>query len=607
MRPLVTLAVLVFGLLGALLAGVQWSDASLLPHLALDLEGGTEIILEPVADDGARVTEETITQAIDIIRQRVDASGVAEAEITSQGGSNIVVALPGEPDEATLDLVRESAQMLFRPVLYVGAPEAVAVDDPTATPDPDSEISESPEDATTDAEADATEADATDAEADATEDPALPEDVPADPSADETATPTDASDLAWLTEELLEVFADLDCTDPASLRGGSALVGDPDAAVVACDIDGTAKYALGPVEIRGERIESASSGLNTTPSGAITNEWITTISFDGEGTGQFRDVTTRLLDLPSPQNQFAMVLDGLVVSAPQVNDIIPNGQAIISGTFTRESAGTLARQLNFGSLPLTFQVLSEQQISATLGSEQLQRGLLAGLIGLILVGLYSLAQYRALGMVTIISLAVAGGLALITISVLSWVQGYRLSLPGVAGLIVAIGITADSFIVYFERIRDELRDGRTLVAAVDQGWLRARRTILASDAVSFLAAVVLYFLAVGGVRGFAFTLGLTTVIDLIVVFLFTHSVLRLMAQRRFFAEGHPFSGLDPGLLGARSRYVGRGRVVGSEPGGSAAAPAVSTARVPVGTERRLTIAERRAAQGNRTSTEGEDR
>jgi preprotein translocase subunit SecD len=600
-RPLVTLAVLVFGLLGTLLAGIQWSDATLLPHLALDLEGGTEIILEPVADDGEQVTEDTIAQAIDIIRQRVDASGVAEAEITSQGGSNIVVALPGEPDEATLDLVRESAQMLFRPVLYVGGPEAVALDEPTATPDPavpDAEVTQPEGEEGTDASTD----DAADAATD-------------DAAAADAATPADASDPAWLTEDLLAEFAALDCTDPVNLRGGSALVGDPDAAIVACDFEATAKYALGPVEIRGERIASASSGLNTTPSGAITNEWITTISFDGEGTTQFRDVTTRLLDLPSPRNQFAMVLDGLVVSAPQVNDIIPNGQAIISGTFTRESAGTLARQLNFGALPLTFEVLSEQQISATLGSEQLQRGLLAGLIGLVLVGLYSLAQYRALGMVTIVSLAVAGSLALITISVLSWVQGYRLSLPGVAGLIVAIGITADSFIVYFERIRDELRDGRTLVAAVDQGWMRARRTILASDAVSFLAAVVLYFLAVGGVRGFAFTLGLTTVIDLIIVFLFTHSVMRLIARRRFFAEGHPLSGLDPGLLGARSRsrYVGRGRVVGPEPGGGigAAVPTSAGPAVQVGTERRLTIAERRAAQRSvtpdRTGNQGEDR
>ena len=226
---------------------------------------------------------------------------------------------------------------------------------------------------------------------------------------------------------------------------------------------------------------------------------------------------------------------------------------------------------------MTFQVLSEQQISATLGSEQLQRGLLAGLIGLILVALYSLAQYRALGMVTIVSLLVAGGLAFLTISVLSWLQGYRLSLPGVAGLIVAIGITADSFIVYFERIRDELRDGRTLVAAVGQGWVRARRTILASDAVNFLAAVVLYFLAVGGVRGFAFTLGLTTVIDLIVVFLFTHPIMLLIARRRFFADGHPLSGLDPGLLGARSRYVGRGRIVGPETTGGARAAVPASA------------------------------
>ena len=586
-RPLVTLAVLVFGLLGALLAGVRWSDATILPKLALDLEGGTEIILEPVAEDGARVTEDTIAQAIDIIRQRVDASGVAEAEITSQGGSNIVVALPGRPDEATLDLVRESAQMLFRPVLYVTLPEAFSLDDPEAIdPElPDSELSEAPADGEGPADAD---------------EPATGEEPAADEgdTTDDAAAPADASDLAWLTDELSEELATRDCTDPANLRGGAALVGDPDAAVIACDADGTAKYALGPVEIRGERIASASSGLNVTQSGAITNEWITTISLDGRGTDQFRDITARLIDLESPRNQFAMVLDGLVVKAPRVNDIIPNGEAIISGTLTRESASTLARQLNFGALPLTFQVQSEQQISATLGSEQLQRGLLAGLIGLILVGVYSLAQYRALGLVTVASLAAAGTLAFLTISVLSWVQGYRLSLPGVAGLIVAIGITADSFIVYFERIRDELRDGRTLVASVEQGWIRARRTILASDAVSFLAAVVLYFLAVGGVRGFAFTLGLTTVIDLIIVFMFTHPVMRRIARRRFFADGHRLSGLDPSLLGARARYAGRGRVVGPE----AAEPVLATA----GGER-LTIAERRAAQRRATpGTEGED-
>ncbi|MCU1431845.1 MAG: secD, partial [Actinotalea sp.] len=528
-------------LLGALLAGTFRSDASLTPKLALDLEGGTQVILEPIAEDGARVTEETIAQAIDIIRQRVDASGVAEAEITSQGGRNIVVALPGEPDEATLRLVRESAQMLFRPVIVQSAPT------PTEAPAP------------------------------------TPDDV-------EAPTPTDPSDPAWVTDELLAEFAAYDCTAAENLRGGATLVGDPEAAVVACDQFGTSKFILGPVEIRGEDIESATSGLRVSQTGAITNEWIANIAFDGEGTTAFRDITTRLLTLEPPRNQFAMVLDGLVISAPSVNTIIPDGKAEISGSFTRESASTLARQLNFGALPLTFEVQSEQQISATLGAEQLQRGLLAGLIGLVLVGIYSLFQYRTLGLVTIASLAVAGVVTYLLIALLSWTQGYRLSLPGVAGMIVSIGITADSFIVYFERIRDELRDGRTLLSAVQTGWLRARRTILASDAVNFLAAAVLYVLAVGGVRGFAFTLGLVTLVDLAIVFLFTHPLMLLLARTRFFSNGHPLSGLDPARLGARSRYVGRGRVVGpNEPADPRRLPADDAADLPLPVQEPFTV------------------
>ena len=563
MRTLVTLSVLVIGLLAALLAGTRWSDATITPGLALDLEGGTEIILHPVAEGGQQATPDAIKEAIDIIRSRVDASGVAEAEITSQGRDNIVVALPGEPDEATLALVRESAQMVFRPVLVVAAPTAT----PTATPT-------------------------------------------ASPAAD--VTPTDPSDLAWLTDALLADFEALDCTDPANLSGGAARVGDPAKAVVTCDQSGTAKYALGPVEVRGEMITGASSGLESLPGGGLGTKWITTVSFDGAGTVAFRDATTRLKDLASPRDQFGIVLDGLVVSAPRVNEIIPTGEAVISGTFTRDTAATLARQLNFGALPLTFDVQSEAQISATLGSEQLQRGMLAGLIGLILVGVYSLAQYRALGLVTIMSLVAAAALAYLAITTLSWLQGYRLSLPGVAALVVAIGITADSFIVYFERIKDELREGRTLTAAIDQGWARAQRTILASDAVSFLAAVVLYFLAVGGVRGFAFTLGLTTLIDLLVVFMFTHPVMILISRHRFFADGHPFSGLDPGLLGARSRYVGRGRVAtATEPADRRGEPLPAAADAgQIGSER-LTIAERKAAQrraaeADQARNEGED-
>lgn len=611
MRPLVTLAIIIFGLMAALIAGDRWSDASLTPQLALDLEGGTEVILEPVSTTGEEVTSQAINQAIDIIRQRVDASGVAEAEISSQGGNNIVVALPGTPSEETLELVKESAQLVFRPVLVVADP---APYDPTAATEPDAGADGAVVDdgATEDGTEDGDAADEGDGAGDQVSKAAADEgdDATAEPEAPaaDDAAPADPSDLAWLTEDLVTQLNELDCTDPKNLVGGASRVGDPAVGFVTCSVDGGAKYALGPVEIDGDLVSSASSGLKVTSQGAITNERVVNLEFNSKGTGIFADTTERLLSLESPRNQFAIVLDGLVISAPQVNSVIPDGGAEISGGFTTAEANTLARQLNFGSLPLTFDVRSEEQISATLGDEQLQRGLLAGLIGLILVALYSLAQYRALGLVTIASLIVAAALAYLSITTLSWLQGYRLSLPGVAALIVAIGITADSFIVYFERIKDELREGRALDAAVTTGWSRAKRTILASDAVSFLAAVVLYFLAVGGVRGFAFTLGLTTLIDLVVVFLFTHPLMLVLARRRFFAQGHRFSGLDPALLGARSRYVGRGKVRDTA-AATSAEPAPADAEAVVAGAR-MTIAERKAAQrgaaGENAQVEGKD-
>ena len=357
---------------------------------------------------------------------------------------------------------------------------------------------------------------------------------------------------------------------------------------MACSRDGSAKYILGPMEIAGTEIASASSGLQVTPQGTVTNNYAVQLEFTSEGGQTFSAVTTRLSspeNVSAGTNRFAMVLDGLVISAPSVTETIPSGQAEISSTanpFTRDEALDLANKLNFGALPITFEVQSEEQISATLGTEQLERGLLAGLIGLLLVVVYSLFQYRGLAIVTVASLIVAGTMTFGVIALLSWLQGYRLSLPGVAGLIVAIGITADSFIVYFERIRDEVREGRRLEAAVERGWARARRTILASDAVNLLAASVLYFVAVGGVQGFAFTLGLTTVIDLVVVFLFTHPMVRLLVGTKFFGAGHRFSGLDPERLGASgSAYRGRGNF-----------------RNP---EERRTIAERRRAEVEQSS------
>ncbi|RMI13516.1 protein translocase subunit SecD [Cellulomonas triticagri] len=612
-RTLITLAVLVAAVFAAIFAGTKWSDATWSPKLALDLEGGTQLILAPVAEDASSVSSETINQAIQVIRQRVDSSGVAEAEITSQGGSNIVVALPGRPSEETLDLVRTSAQMEFRPVLTYAAPQPTTADGATeaptdgatdaATADPSAapEATPAPTDAATgDASADGVVSGTVPGTA-ATDDPTEPTAEATEPATDGAAGPTSPSDAAYyITPEVEAAFAALDCTDPNNLTGGQS--GPADEALVTCDPDGTVKYILGPIEVEGARIANASSGLQVTSTGAVTNRWAVNLEFDSEGTTQFRDVTERLQGLQSPQNQFAIVLDGLVISAPSLDPgvIISDGKAEISGTFTRDSATALANQLKFGALPLSFDVQSEEQISATLGSEQLEKGLLAGLLGLLLVVVFSLVLYRALGLVTVASLGIAAVLTYGVITLLSWTQGYRLSLPGVAGLIVAIGITADSFIVYFERIRDELREGRTLVAAVDRGWERARRTILASDAVNFLAAVVLYFLAVGSVRGFAFTLGLTTLIDLVVVFLFTHPVMLLLARTKFFGQGHRLSGLDPKRLGATggTRYVGRGRFVTEpKPGatGAASLDAPTSTLVAAVPGAGGTIAERRAA------------
>jgi len=586
-RTLVTLGVLIVALFATLFAGSHWSTATLTPKLALDLEGGTQIILTPVAENEAAITDATITQAIDVIRQRVDSSGVAEAEITSQGGRNIVVALPGTPSEETLNLVRTSAQMEFRPVLAISAP--TPTDTSTATP--------------TDAATPA--ADAATPSPTAT---AAPSDTPSN------AAPDSPSDMAYYVTPKVEAdFLARDCTVKANQTGGT--LSPADRALVACDPTGSAKYLLGPVEIQGKEISSASSGLGVGANGTVSGKWVVNIQFTGTGGSQFRVTTTRLQGLTSPQNQFAMVLDGLVISAPSLDPgvIITDGKAEISGSFTRETAATLANQLNFGALPLTFTVQSEQTISASLGSEQLEKGIIAGLIGLLLVVIYSLLQYRTLGLVTVASLVIAGLITYGVITVLSWTQGYRLSLPGVTGLIVAIGITADSFIVYFERVRDELREGRTLVAAIEKGWERARRTILASDAVNFLAAVVLYFLAVGGVRGFAFTLGLTTIIDLVVVFFFTHPMLALLARTEFFGHGHPASGLDPRRLGAPEtpRYAGRGRIVTGHPAAGADSLATAGQKVPVAagagsTTAHQTIAERRAASRAAAATTAPD-
>jgi preprotein translocase subunit SecD len=659
-RTLLGLLIIAVVLFGAIGAGTAWGKATWAPKLALDLEGGTQIILTPTTTDGSKVTSDTINESINVIRQRVDGAGVSDAQISSLNNKDIVVAIPGKASQETIDSISKAAQMRIRPVLVIGSPLTAAQQTAAATTAPTAPSTTAPTPAPT-APKTASSGGKAGNSAFRGESPhsanavgaaytrtvaATPAPSPAVPAPAATPAPTGSSSgsddglssLDQVTPAIQKQYDNLDCTNEKNLAGGGG--DDPKKPLVTCQDDGSAKYILGPVEIEGTEIASASSGLETTSQGVTTNNWVVNIKFTGTGAKEQTAMTKRIAGLESPRNQFGMVLDDLVISAPSVDSQyastgITGNQSQISGNFTRQSAATLANQLNFGSLPLTFDVQSQSQISATLGSEQLQRGLLAGLIGLVLVVIYSFFQYRVLGLLTVASLAVAALLTYGAIALFSWTYGYRLSLPGVAGLIVAIGFTADSFIVYFERIRDELRDGRGLAGAVERGWARARRTILASDAVNFLAAAVLYFLAVGGVQGFAFTLGLTTLVDLVVVFLFTHPMMQVLSGVPYFREGRRFSGLEQNRLAVKGvRYQGRGRVgtpgVEPPPDDEAAAEAAATApagpdtdasdddlvlagapsseeassprtggRRPVATTsdgRRMTIAERRAAE-----------
>ncbi|MDO8338452.1 MAG: protein translocase subunit SecD [Microcella sp.] len=563
LRSLAWLLVIIIALIGGNAASVLWNEGSWTPRLALDLEGGTQLTLTPQLSSGQSVSQEQLDQAVGIIRQRVDAAGVSESEINTQGGQNIVVSIPGTPDEATLQRIRSSAKLEFRAVLTADLASSSTIGeegtegDPSASPSP-SAPSEEPSAAPT-----------------------------------PTASPTDASDPNWITPDLQEQFDEFDCS---TVTDSGANVAPEDEPLVTCEADSSLKYILGPVEVTGARIADATSGLIQSSTGVSTNEWGVFLEFDGEGTAQFREVTERLVALQGVRNQFAIVLDGQVISAPRTISAITDGKPQISGNFTQESAETLADQLKFGALPIGFELQSQDQISATLGVSQLQSGIIAGLIGLVLVVLYSLLQYRALGGVTIVSLIIAGIVTYLLITYLSNQQGYRLSLAGVAGLIIAVGVIADSFIVYFERIRDELRDGRSVDGAVEAGWKRAFRTILISDVINVIAAVVLFVLAIGNVRGFAFTLGLTTLVDLLVVALFTHPMMQLLGRTSFFSGGHPLSGLDPKALGA----VYRGRAQFRP---SAAVSATKRASSSREAQRRQTIAERKAAE---QSGEGKD-
>ena len=606
-RALVTLIVAIVAACAALALGHFTKGVSPYPDLALDLKGGTQLILTPtVTAEGQReITDEDITQAISIIRNRIDASGVSESEISSLGNSNIMVSIPGTPSQEQLDLIRASSQMNFRPVLRMGLAQnlmptaqgqtQIGTADQTAQSGQAAQSGEATQSGEAAQSGEATQsgeaaqaaeaaqsADAAQSGQSEVRSTALDEATAmsiADKNGDgvlsdtPASEPANASDTAWETEQVQYDFLTLDCSAAADVK---RVEGPADKPYAACDDSGQIKYILGPVAVPGSDLSSATAGLVRTQTGGSTGQWSVSLQFNAAGSEKFKETSTILYGYHNsdPQgstsgqgtpdrNHFAVVLDGTVITAPSMNAIIPNGQAEITGNFTAVSSRTLANQLSFGSLPLNFEVESEQQISATIGTDHLTVGLWAALIGFLLVILYLIWQYRGLAIISAGSLIVASIITYLVIALLSWWMGYRLSLAGVAGLIMAIGVTTDSFIVYFERVRDEVRDGRPLRAAVEEGWDRAKRTILVSDAVNLVAAVVLYLLAVGGVQGFAFTLGVTTVIDIAVIFLFTHPMMELLIRTRFFGQGHKLSGLDPEHLGAKNAlvYAGRGRVV----------------------------------------------
>ena len=582
-RSLVFLLVLIVGLSGLITLGVFRSDATWTPKLALDLQGGTQILLAANQTDGQAVSGEQLSQAVSIIRQRVDASGVSEAEITTQGSNHISVAIPGKADEATLKRIEASANLEFRPVLAVAA---------GLTQDQLAELQTDQATEPADAEANAA-VDGEDAEADKPKQTTEEKIAARDPE----KIPESAGDTAWLTEQLQADFLEFTCMDDSVLNAAEM---PKDRPLITCDSNGLQKYILGPVELNGDVITDATAQMGTTNTGASNGQWVVQMTMNKKGAKVFGEISTRLFGQTAPMNQFAFVLDGRVLSAPAMQAQILDGRPSISGDFTQEDAATLADQLKFGALPIGFTVQSQEDISATLGSNQLQAGLLAGLIGLLLVVVYSLFQYRLLGTVTIASLAIAAVLTYLLLTFFSWRQGYRLSLAGVVGIVVAVGFTADSFIVYFERIRDALRDGHPIERAVENGWKRAIRTVLASDGINLLAAVILFILAVGNVKGFAFTLGLTTVVDVLVIALFTHPMLVLLSRTKFYQSGHPASGLNPQQLGA----VYRGRAQFREPVVATKGAGKKVAKSRNEAERRQTIAERKAADLAAAGKEG---
>ena len=546
--------------------------------LGLDLSSGTTVTLKAVPPKGTSATQlaSDMTTAQQIMSNRVNGAGFNGASVTTQGTNLINVTVPGQGSKQVIDLVGTTALLRFRQVL-LEAQNYTATTSAKVTPAGAGSgahgLAASAKSLTS-----GTAAAKAEPKANASPSPS----ASATPSPSASASPSPSASSGGKTSEKLSTTADgqgdasalsaktkalfdkVNCADSnwkTKIYGKNPNNYDNTGTQVVTCYQGL-KYALGKAIVTGSQLKLGGSSAVLQSNGS----WYVDMNFNGEGTKAFATFTSDLFSKyagssTEPLNYFAVVLDGAPASVAYISSAITTGSGQIEGNFTEAQADQLVNVLNYGALPLAFSEQSQQTVSAELGSTQLQAGLLAGAVGLFLVVVYAFLYYRGLGAVAISSLAISALLTFLSVVLLSLYEKFALSLAGVAGLIVAIGITADSFVVFFERLRDEVREGKSLRTAVERGWQRARRTILVSDSVSFIAAAVLYKFAVTDVQNFAFTLGLTTLVDVIVVFLFTKPMITLLARTKFYGGGHRLSGLDPARLGARSPWRGTRRPV----------------------------------------------
>lgn len=600
-----------------LFALVFFTPGSTAPKLGIDLQGGTRVTLTARTSDGSTPSNDSMKLARTIMERRVNGSGVAGAQVQVDGSRQLVITVPGQDNlegltrSAQLNIRPLIARWVNPAMLQIapttdtgttgttapGTTGATATSEGAATDTVEPESTSTapttaesgqglragqaaivPRDESTTSESAASTASSTpgaaeptstaettaaattgDSNAPVTEAP-QPSEFPDGSNADVLTQPAagvgdDAAIQAW--EAAASAYGQTAGTGPtcAQIDYFQGL-DNPNLPLLACDQESTYIYLLDKTLIPGTQVKDATSGVDTSGS----HGWVINVTFNSDGFKTWSNYTTAHYDKtggtnPPPDSQTAFTLDSQVLSAPVINEPITTTSTQVSGSFTQESAKALADSLKFGALPLAFDRSESQQVSAELGFQYLKAGLIAGGIGLALVIVYCLVYYRLLGIITILSLLLSGALVYAVMVLLGRWIGLSLDMAGIAGLIIAIGITADSFVVYFERIKDEVREGRTFRSAVPRGWTRAKKTILSADAVTFLSAVILYILAVGDVKGFAFTLGLSTVLDLLVVFLVTHPLVALLSKANIFA--HPvWSGLGSvARAGAEHRAV----------------------------------------------------